>query len=70
MKIYNLETRKFMSKFQNKTLPTPFRNYFTPASNFYNYRTKREIQKKEDNIYPKSTKNLIQRLIRICGTNS
>ena len=38
--MYNLKTLKFRCKFKNKTLPTPFRNYFTPASNLYNYATR------------------------------
>ena len=43
--IYNLETLQFMGKFENKTLPTPFRNSFTPASNFYNYSTRNSKRK-------------------------
>ena len=64
--IYNLETLKFVCKFKNKTLPTPFRNYFTPASNFYNYSTRNS--KKRNYYFLKANKKLIQRSIKICGT--
>ena len=64
--IYNLETLKFMSKFKNKTLPIPFRNYFTSASNFYNYSTRNS---KKGNYYSsKVNKKRTQRSIKICGT--
>ena len=64
--IYNLEALKFMCKFKNKTLPTPFRHYFIT--------TQREIPKKEIIIFQKSTKNLLKDQLRYvepnCGTNS
>ena len=62
--IYNLEALKFMCKFKNKTLPTPFRNYFTPASNFYNYSTRNS--KKGNYYFSKVNKKLTQRSIKIC----
>ena len=65
--IYNLEALKFMCKFKNKTLPTPFRNYFTPASNFYNYSTRNS---KKGNYFSKVNKKLTQRSSKICGTSS
>ena len=62
-----------MFKFKNKTQPTPFRNYFTPASNFYNYET-RNSKKGGYYIYPKSTKTLLKDQFKYvepnCGTNS
>ena len=64
--IYNLETLKFMCKFKNKTLPTPFRNYFTPASNFYNYSTRNS--EKGNYYFSKVNKKLTQRSVKICGT--
>ena len=65
--IYNLETLKFTCKFKNKTLPTPFRNYFTPASNFYNYSTKNS--KKGNYDLSEVNEKVTQRSIEICGTN-
>ena len=62
--MYNLETLKFMSKFKNKTVPTLFRNYFIPASNFYNCSTRNS---KKGN-YNLSKVKKTQRSIKKCRT--
>ena len=54
-----------MCKFKNKALPTPFRNYFTPASNFYNYETRNS--KKGSYYLSEVNKKRTQRSIKICG---
>ena len=44
--MYNLETLKFMRKFKNEMLPTPFRDYILHLHQTF-ITTKREIQKKK-----------------------
>ena len=61
----NFETLKFMYEFKNKTLQIPFRNYFTPASNFYNY--ERRNLEKAISYLSNVNRKLTQISIKICG---